>query len=160
MNADGSGQRRLASGRPSAWSPDGQKLLFVRGRPNKAAEIYVVNADRSGQRQLTHNTLNEGNPTWSPDGQKILFNRAQAGSRSKLHDIYVMNADGSGQRKLAQRGHGARWSPDGKKISFSSSRDGNAEIYVMNADGSGRLNLSQSPLWNDHGHAWSPAQKK
>ena len=86
-----------------------------------------------------------------------LHQNARRGSRGKLHDIYVMNADGSGQRKLTQ-GHGARWSPDGTKISFVSCRDGNDEIYVMNADGSGQLNLSQNPLWNDNGHAWSPAQ--
>ena len=158
MNADGSGQRRLASGWGSAWSPDGQRIAFGRGSPGAAdGEIYVMNADGSGQRRLTHNTVNEGNATWSPDGQKIVFNRGQAGSRGKLYDIYVMNADGSGQRKLAERGHSARWSPDGE-ISFMSSRDGNHEIYVMNADGSGQQNLSQNSLWNDHGHAWSPAQ--
>ena len=56
INADGSGQQRLAHissfGIPPAWSPDGRRLAFVRGRgPN--AEIYVVNSDGNGQRRLT-----------------------------------------------------------------------------------------------------------
>ncbi len=29
MNADGSGQRRLAGGWPSGWSPDGKKIVFT-----------------------------------------------------------------------------------------------------------------------------------
>ncbi|HEU0249068.1 MAG TPA: hypothetical protein VFR38_18475 [Gaiellaceae bacterium] len=154
MNADGSGQRRLAPGFPSAWSPDGQKIAFT-GVDNPG--MYVMNADGSGQRRL--NTANFGSATWSPDGQKILFSRYERGSRGKLSDIYVMNADGSGQRKLTERGHDARWSPDGEKISFVSSRDGNDEIYVMNADGSGQLNVSQNPLRSDRWPAWSPARR-
>ena len=153
MNADGSGQRRLAFGSPLAWSLDGQKIAFSR-----RSEIYVMNADGSGQRRLTHNTLNESGATWSPDGRKILFHSARPGTRGRISDIYVMNADGSGQRKLTQ-GLGARWSPDGDKISFTTQRDGNAEIYVMNQDGSGQLNVSESPLRNESSHAWSPSPK-
>ena len=36
-------------------------------------EIYVVDADGSGLRRLTHNWKSDGTPAWSPDGRKILF---------------------------------------------------------------------------------------
>ena len=162
MNADGSGQRRLAPGWPSAWSADGRKIAFT--GPDDRPGLYVMNADGSGQRRL--NTVSfrgrpdGGSAAWSPDGQKILVTRYERGSRGKRSDIYVMNVDGSGQRKLTERGHDARWSPDGEKISFVSGRDGNDEIYVMNADGTGQLNVSQNPRRDDRWPAWSPAQKK
>ena len=155
MNADGSGQRRLARGWPSAWSADGRKIAFT-GARNGTHGMYVMNADGSAQRRL--NTVSFHSAAWSPNGQKLLFVRARPGTRGKVNDIYVMNADGSGQRKLAQ-GFNARWSPDGKNISFVSSRDGNLEIYVINADGSGQVNVSQSPLRDERWHAWSPGQK-
>jgi Tol biopolymer transport system component len=161
MNADGSGQRRLARGYPSAWSADGKKIAFTgAGIPGYAGKpgMYVMNADGTGRRRL--NTVSFGtwfgSAAWSPDGQTILFVRERSGTRSKVNDIYVTNADGSGQRKLTEGGHDPRWSPDGTKISFVTNRDGNQEIYVMNADGSGQMNVSQTPLEDEHSHAWSP----
>ena len=77
MNADGSGQRRLARGWPSAWSADGRKIAFT--GPDDRPGMYVMNADGSGQRRL--NTVSfrgrpdGGSAAWSPDGQKILFTR-------------------------------------------------------------------------------------
>ena len=119
--------------------------------PDTKPGVYVMNADGSGQRQLTRTVVHVTTSRWSPDGQKILFVGYQPGTRGKVSNIYVMNADGSGQRRLAERGHNPRWSPDGTKISFVSNRDGNLEIYVMNADGSGQLNVSQNPLGDEAG---------
>jgi Tol biopolymer transport system component len=103
VNADGGGLRNLtpmpvgASAAP-AWSPDGRKLTFVSYR-NGNSEVYVMNANGSGQRSLTRNPAFDGDPAWSPDGRKIAF----VSHRDDSYGVYVMNADGSGQRKLAQR---------------------------------------------------------
>ena len=123
MNADGSpGQRRLThnGGRNfnPAWSPDGQRIAFEHRRRQGTShwvgawgyKVYVMNADGSGQRRLTHGG---SQPRWSPDGRRIAF----VSQRDGHEDIFVMNADGSGQRNLTRTpGTGRReslpvWSP-------------------------------------------------
>ena len=63
MNADGSEVRRLAKdGAQPVWSPDGRKIAF-----EKQSDIYVMNADGSGQRNLTRAAgRRESSPVWSP----------------------------------------------------------------------------------------------
>lgn len=152
LNADGSGlrdlTRKLGGSRPGAgpasdavWSPDGQKIAFVRS--NTRHGVYVVNADGSGVRNLTPKPMGAvyAAPAWSPDGRKIAFVSVERDGNS---EIYLMNADGSGQRNLtlnpAYDGDPA-WSPDGRKITFVSNRDGRYAVYVMNAGGSGQRSL-------------------
>jgi Tol biopolymer transport system component len=60
MNADGSGQRRLTQrGAQPLWSPDGRRIAFVSKRDGNA-EIYVMNADGSVQRNMTRSPWSEG----------------------------------------------------------------------------------------------------
>ena len=54
------------------WSPGGGRIAFFNKRDG-GKEIYVVNADGSGQRRLTRDARNAATPAWSPDGRKIAF---------------------------------------------------------------------------------------
>ena len=156
ISTDGSGARKL----PyipliAVWSPDGRQIAFVGNRatglpgPGAAgykddSEIYVMNADGSGTRRLTHNLGYDGAPAWSPDGRKIAFQSQRRFGGSKA-EIYVMNADGSGKRNLTRNpanDASPSWSPDGRRIAFVSNRDGRPEAHVMNADGSGQRSLT------------------
>ncbi len=78
-----------------AWSPDGQKIAFVSQRDGNP-EIYVMNADGSGQTNLTNNAAFDADPTWSPDSNQIAFASDRDGGGFQ---IYVMNADGTGQTR-------------------------------------------------------------
>src|SRR2546421_124121 len=85
-------------------------------------EVYVMNADGSGQTRLTSGPGNSLFPSFSPDGSKIAFTSDRDGDK----EIYVMNADGSGQIRLTNSVGDDTYptfSPDGK-IAFTSNRNG------------------------------------
>jgi Tol biopolymer transport system component len=155
MNADGSGVTRLTDpvgigedAKPS-WSPDGARIVFVRGTDSTLSDLYVMNADGSNVIRLTNGQFAVGTPAWSPDGLRIAYARASIYIGD--FDIYVMNTDGSNVRQLTS-GPAVdlfpSWSPDGERIAFSSEgrSSGNAQIYLMNADGSGLTRVTDDPF--------------
>ena len=173
INPDGSGEQVLTNhpardGDPS-WSPDGTKIAFESLR-NNGSEVWVMNADGTGLKQLTFNGPAEDRGTaWSPDGTQIAFHSARfpvtnppPGSGHSALEIFKMNADGSNQVRLTNNAFQdslPSWSPDGSKIAFTSNRDGDFEIYVMNADGSNQTRLTNSPGEDAH-PMWSPDGSK
>jgi Tol biopolymer transport system component len=145
----------------------GPRIAFTsdRDEPNVSAEIYVMNADGSGEQQLTNVAgYNSNAPAWSPNGTKIAFHSNRGGGAGES-DIYVMNADGSNVTRLTNLtalglggAHFASWSPDGEKVVFNSFFNGGEqprEIYVVNADGTGLINLTDHAS-DDTRPDWSP----
>jgi len=97
-----------------------------------------MNADETGQKQLTHNAHDE-NPFLSPDASKILFMSKRDGN----YEIYTMNSDGTNQTRLTSTPYHEIfpvWSPDGKQIAYAKKEliDGVIQggIHIMNAEGS------------------------
>ncbi len=173
VNSDGSDRRQLTKSGVGvdynpAWSPDGRHIAFrtTRGESYHGdadpSNIFVINADGSGERQLTlprRDRRASGGlfPAWSPLGNEIAF--------SNGHGINLMRPDGTGARPLGVQGECPVWSPDGSQIMFCSNavvrgeQVDNWDVFVMDADGSNVRRLTRDPA-QDYPGAWSPDGKQ
>lgn len=65
MNTDGSAQTPLVRGNSGTWSPGGKRIVFrqrVGGRGQ--FQLFMINADGTGERQLTNPPGLSGFPNW------------------------------------------------------------------------------------------------
>jgi Tol biopolymer transport system component len=132
----------------AAWMPASSsaatpgKIAFVSDRDGDD-EVFVMNADGSGQTQLTFNTATEHDPFWSPNGKQIGFFSDRVAAN--VDELWVMNADGTSQRQLTvgtDGGYSGDWGPDGRTIVFGKDIPGIDQFFLINADGSGLRQLS------------------
>jgi TolB protein len=79
-----------------AFSPDGGRIAFSSTRNGAAADIYMVNRDGSGLRQLTNNRAIDNAAAWSPTGNLIAFVSDRTGSPK----IYTMSPEGGQQQMV------------------------------------------------------------
>lgn len=64
--------RGSESARQAVWSPDGQRIAFVRSVKNKS-QVFIMPLDGGEAWQLTNSTYGASSPLWSPDGKQIAF---------------------------------------------------------------------------------------
>lgn len=136
-------------------SPDATRIVFTSKRSGNY-DLWLINVDGSGLRQLTNDPATDSAPAWSPDGTQIAF----ASSRGGNSDVYVMKADGSAVSRLttnADYDGEPAWSPDGTLIAFISRRSAGAAdyfLYTMTAQGGDPLLRSATPYASRPN--WSP----
>jgi TolB protein len=160
MNGDGGDVRRLTR-RPGPdggpfFSPDGRQIVF-RGRALSpgpelndymallrdglwrptSLEIFVMNADGSGLRQVTQLGGANFAPYFTPDGTRIIFASNHHNPRGRDFELYLVNTDGTALERVTFNptfDGFPMFSPDGKRLVFASNRhakvEGSTNVFI------------------------------
>lgn len=150
MNADGSEVRRLTSepgydGGPF-FSADGKQIVYRAYHPTDSAEladfrrllkqglvrpgkldIFVMDADGTNKRRVTHTNAASFAPFFHPNGGQIIFSSNMHDPRGRNFDLYLVNTDGTGLERVTTSPDFdgfPMWTRDGKKLVFGSNRGG------------------------------------
>ncbi len=160
MKLDGTDVRRLTN-EPgydggAFYSPDSKMIVYRANHPDtpeslekyktllgegliepRALEIWVMNADGSGKRQVTSNGKANFAPYFLPDGKRIVFSSNMDDPKGRNFDIYVINVDGTGLERVTfnETFDGfPMFSPDGKYLVFASNRNdakqGDTNVFI------------------------------
>ncbi len=112
--------RRVTEPRPS---PDGKRVAFVQRTTDLEAnrgrtDIWVVNVDGSGLRQLTSSPEGESNPRWSADGATLFFLSGRGGS-DQVWSLSFAGGEAQPVTKLPLDVGAFEVSPDGSRLLVS-----------------------------------------
>ena len=125
-NADGSEPRRLTNDSavvrsPSFVGPSGDQIVFESNKGGRA-QLYVINRDGTGRRQLNPGSDANTSPEVSLDGRKVLFvSPRETAPRERHYNVYQVNLDGTAEGRLTT---GSRpedspaFAPDGRSFFY------------------------------------------
>jgi Tol biopolymer transport system component len=158
LTIDTGQETRVVNATDPTWSPDGERLAFLR-----EGNAYVINRDGTGETRVTHQTQPFVNgPHWLPDNS-ILFGFAPPFD----HSLHTIEPDGEKEAALGY-GDDPIWSPDSDHIAFMGDTtgpnlSGHNDVYVASAAGSSVRKVT-SLFWDDivapceepQTYVWSP----
>jgi Tol biopolymer transport system component len=140
----------------ASYSPDGQWIVFSSTRqaygrtlseserkqlevdPSYFGEIYIMRADGTDVRRLTHAAGYDGGPFFSPEGTRIIWRRFD--EQGLIADIWTMKVDGTDARPITDF-RAMSWAPyvhpSGEYVLFASNRLGfeNFELFMVDIEG-------------------------
>lgn len=140
------------------YSPDSKMIVYRRSTPKTEAEvnryksllarhlivpttfeIWVMNADGTGKRQITNLASGSFAPYFTPDGKRIIFctNHFATDPRKRNFDLALIDLDGKNLERVTfnETFDGfPMFSPNGKKLVFASNRnaakEGDTNVFI------------------------------
>jgi len=79
-----------------AWSPDGKRIVY-QAEADGVKQLFIINSDGTGKKQLTTGNAHHVGAQWSPDGGTLIYRSPEGGSWG----IWKMDADGGNPVKVA-----------------------------------------------------------
>jgi len=128
------------------WSPKGDKIFFNSTRDDPAAfEIYVMNADGSNVKRITHSSDDETCARLSPSGTQLVYLK---NNEHGLDDVFVMNLKDSAEQNItntATTDGWPCWLPGGNTILYSAREDGRYKLFIYDLKQKTNTRLTDPP---------------
>jgi tricorn protease len=122
-----------ASEQDAQFSPDGDRLAFVRGK----GELVVVDSD-GGNEIVLHDHFYPPTFSWSPDGRWIAFSSEDQHANSEIFIIPSTGGEAYNVSRHPDFDENPVWSPDGKRLVWGSHRHDNSfdvwAVWLTDAD--------------------------
>jgi TolB protein len=164
VNRDGTGLKRLTNNPADdfapAWSPDGHYLVFSRSNQTPAPDVYIMNADGTGQTYLWGGF----DPTWSADGGWVTV--ADGDRRIVSVDAFDPRRgfrneyEGPGSEFAPTRPQDPAWLPAGTWLTFArdhyNSFNETLDIFSVIPPGINDVELTSTTSTSEAGPDYSP----
>ena len=150
---------KAITGLPGEFS---SKIAFVgkkQDRHGSSQEIFIMDYDGAGLKQVTHNRSINISPSWDPKVTKLAYTSYKRNNP----DLYVIDFNRGRERLLSHRkgiNAAAEWSNDSSRIVLMQLFKDNSEISIISAN-TGRLLKRLTKNWaNEASPCWSPTGKE
>jgi Tol biopolymer transport system component len=160
MDLDGGNVTRLTNAKGydggGFFSADGSKIVWRANRPQGAEEeakydeiraaglvrptrleLFVMNADGTGTKQITTDGAANFAPFMHPDGRRIIYASNVDDAKHRNFDLYIVGIDGGGRERVTHFGEFdgfPMFDRGGKRLVFASNRhheqDGETNVFI------------------------------
>ena len=133
-----------------AFSPNGDRLAFVRSAADGAADLFVTSVQGGEPERLTYDERDVTGLDWTPDGQAIVF----ASDRAEGAGLWRVPAGGGTPERIMTAGDGRNISAPtlaqhGRRLAFEQ-RSSDANIWAIRPGRYERVPLVQSSRWESN----------
>ncbi len=117
------------------------KIVFTSDR-NGNADIYIINSDGTGEKQLTKDGASDDQPCLSPDGGKVVFISGRKGN----NDVWLVNSGGGGEKQVTktdEEEYDPTFNADGNSVIFTRIVNGTRKIISRDIDSGAETELAE-----------------